>query len=152
MQGPEGANKSRQESQRSFIKFARDVGINVVAKLIAAAAIYLVGVIAGVFPTSPAAIYSAAVFIGLAACIGIAIIAQVMQWREVDIKVFKLVSLTSGIVAGGTGIVLSITSPAGVWVRIGGATLSAFVLAVTAHTFFLVAVHEKRTPKRAGRS
>lgn len=113
------------------------------ANLIAAAIIYLAGVVAGVFPKSPAAIYSAAGFIGIATCFGLVILVPVMQSLDADVKVVKLVALASVIVAGSMGIVLSVTSPAGAWTKTGVAVLSVPVLALSAHTFFLVA-REKR--------
>jgi hypothetical protein len=123
----------------SLVNFAQHVGANVVANLVAAAIIYLVGVIVGVFPKSQAAVYSAASFVGIAICFGLSILIPVMQSRGVDVKVIKLLGLASGILAGSTGIVLSVTSPAGLWTKAAVAAVSIPVLFFTGHTFFLVA-------------
>ena len=48
-------------------KFARDVFVNVVANLVAAAIIYLLGVIAGLFPRSPGLVFAATLVLLVAA-------------------------------------------------------------------------------------
>lgn len=52
-----GADTPRGSHGRGrSVKFIRDVGINVIANLVAAAIIYLLGTLAGLFPRSPAGI------------------------------------------------------------------------------------------------
>ena len=56
-------NPASQQGAAST-RLLRDIGINVVANLIAAAIVYLLGAIAGLFPRDPAIIAAAAIFPG----------------------------------------------------------------------------------------
>jgi hypothetical protein len=53
---PDAPTDQRRDSAA---RLGRDVGVNVIANLIAAAIIYLLGVVAGLLPSSPAAIAAA---------------------------------------------------------------------------------------------
>lgn len=64
---------NRPGEQSPGIRFTRDVAVNVVANLIAAAILYLLGAAAGLLPRSPYLIFSSAVLIlvGLGIALGV---------------------------------------------------------------------------------
>lgn len=65
-----GIDRARVKRQaETFAKFCQQVGINVLANLIAAAIVYLVAVLTGLLPTSPRTTLLAASFIFMASAI-----------------------------------------------------------------------------------
>nr|WP_239177067.1 hypothetical protein [Actinoplanes octamycinicus] len=74
----------RQEGQRPSISSARllrDVGVNVLANLIAAAIIYLAGALLGLLPRSPAAIAGATSLLVMVGGIALQILAFRRGWH-----------------------------------------------------------------------
>jgi peptidoglycan/LPS O-acetylase OafA/YrhL len=90
--------------QQRLASFARDVAVNVLANLIAAAVIYAGGAAFGIFPRSPGALWSALLTIFLGGYVGLTIVGESMK----DDRVVAAISLAF------FGAGLAVAVPAGI--------------------------------------
>jgi hypothetical protein len=78
---------------QATIQFLRDVGINVLANLVAAAAIYLGGVLFGVFPSRGLAVVVSAAILLLAANAGFLVVA--LRFFNRDVRYWRLIAIAT---------------------------------------------------------
>jgi hypothetical protein len=93
-------NRSARSPMPGLMKFARDVAVNVLANLVAAAVIYLAGAATGVLPRSPKLILGSLSTVLLIGFLGIFVISRFMSERK------RLYASAIGLALAGTAIAL----------------------------------------------
>ncbi|MFC6017231.1 hypothetical protein ACFP2T_13565 [Plantactinospora solaniradicis] len=103
------SENSRRQDARGLRKFAYDVGVNVLANLVAAAIIYLLGTAAGVLPSDPRLIGSALFVIFGMAGIGFVVASQVVPRGRIGRRLFDLAQFCVAGFLGVAGLLQSST-------------------------------------------
>lgn len=89
-----------RESADKARAFGRDVGVNVVANLIAAMIIYLLGALAGILPKSQVLIGISAVVVGFAGFIGLLAVRRLASgWRRIRVMGASCLALGASLTA-----------------------------------------------------